>query len=188
MKFTHEYLLKILHYNPETGIFTWLKRPEFKDTLRTDRVWNAQNAGKQAGSVGPYGYLRIVITFEDKVHYVGSHRLAWFYMTKEWPPADIDHINLDIKDNRFCNLRLATRSQNNANAKPPRDNKSGKKGVFFDTSRQLWRMEIKCGNIRKAARFPTFEEACEARRRIAIELFGEFAREQAGNKLAFLVY
>lgn len=143
-----------------------------------DRIWNTRYAGAMAGSVGNQNYLRIVITADGVKHYIGSHRLAWFYVTKQWPTTDIDHINMDVQDNRIDNLRLATRSQNNANAKPPRDNKSGKKGVFFDTARGLWRAEIKGNGIKKyIGRFEKFEEACDARRRTAIALFGEFARE-----------
>jgi len=179
MILSHDKLLELLHYDPETGIFTWLTRQVYTKTARTDNGWNTRNAGKIAGSVGHMNYLRIVLTIDDRPHYVPSHRLAWFYVTKHWPTeSDIDHINMNVQDNRFINLRLATRSQNNANSKPPRDNKSGKKGVFFDTTRGLWRAEIKSNGIKTyIGRFKTFEEACDARRRKAISLFGEFARE-----------
>ena len=51
----------------------------------------------------------------DVTDYV-AHRLAWLYMTGEWPRHEIDQINLDRSDNRFCNLRPANRSQNSANS------------------------------------------------------------------------
>jgi hypothetical protein len=178
MILSHQQLTELLHYDPMTGIFTWLPRRIRAATARTDNGWNTRNAGKIAGSIGHLGYLRIVLTIDGRVHYVPSHRLAWFYVTRTWPHTDIDHINMDVIDNRFSNLRLATRSQNNANAKPPRDNKSGKKGVSFDSTRKLWKVEI-CRNGERfnLGRFADFEEACEVRRRKAIDLFGEFARE-----------
>lgn len=178
MIITHEHLLKILHYDPVTGIFTWLERPVTKEKLRTDKIWNTRYASKTAGSVGNQNYFRIVISVGKKKHYIGSHRLAWFYITKQWPLTDIDHINMNVQDNRFSNLRLASRSQNNANSKPPRDNTSGKKGVCFDSSRGQWKAEIKKDGVRfHIGRFESFEEACDARRNKAFALFGEFARE-----------
>ncbi len=175
---SHKRLLELLHYDAETGIFVWLERPVRKERLRTDKIWNTRYAGGVAGSVGPYGYYRIVLKIDGKKHYIGSHRLAWFYVTGHWPTTDVDHKNMDVADNRFANLRLASRSQNNANSNPPRDNKSGKKGVFFDSTRGQWKAEIKANGIKHhIGRFDSFEEACDARRRKAIALFGEFARE-----------
>lgn len=178
MIITHSRLLELLHYDAETGIFTWLPRPVRQERLRTDKIWNTRYANKTAGSIGGYGYFRIVLKIGTKTHYIPSHRLAWFYVTGHWPTTDVDHKNMVVTDNRFANLRLATRSQNNANSKPPRDNKSGKKGVCFDSTREKWKAEIKHNGIKyHIGRFDSFEEACDARRRKAISLFGEFARE-----------
>jgi hypothetical protein len=46
-----------------------------------------------------------------------AHRLAFLYMTGSLPPADVDHVNGVRNDNRWSNLRLATRSQNMWNVK-----------------------------------------------------------------------
>lgn len=44
--------------------------------------------------------------------------------------AVVDHINHDTRDNRKCNLRLASRSNNSYNAVTRRNNRSGIMGVF----------------------------------------------------------
>ena len=58
-----------------------------------------------------------------------AHRLARLYQTGWWPPAHIDHVNLDKADNRWSNLRAATRSLNGANRFRQANNSSGFKGV-----------------------------------------------------------
>jgi hypothetical protein len=117
---TAAYVREILDYNPETGVFTWQKLPKF----RSDRT------GKVAGCPDDRGYIRIRINN----HYYRAHRLAWLIMTGESPGAlDVDHRNRNKSDNRWQNLRLATRAQNNANAPyKPGSNKHGFKGVCFN--------------------------------------------------------
>jgi hypothetical protein len=56
---------------------------------------------------------------------------------------DTDHINRDKLDNRRDNLRSATRSQNNFNTPPPKNNKSGTKGVWYSKRWGLWYAQIK---------------------------------------------
>lgn len=99
---THEYLISVISYNKITGKFTWL----------CDRSPFVRK-GAVAGSKRPSGvwYTRIL----GKNYLL--HRLAWFYVHKNWPEALIDHINGDCSDNRFSNLREATYSQNSENQK-----------------------------------------------------------------------
>jgi hypothetical protein len=81
----------------------------------------------------------------------------------EWPKHYIDHINGERSDNRLCNLREATNSQNQQNKKRAMKNsKSGVLGVFWDKERSAFRAEIRLnGKGKFLGRFKTAEEASE---------------------------
>lgn len=101
---TAERLRELLHYDPDTGIFTWRVCP------RHPRL-----VGKQAGGIVKHGYL---VTAIDGTHYK-CHRLVWLYVHSKWPPEHIDHINGIRSDNRLLNLRIASRAINNQNRRKP---------------------------------------------------------------------
>jgi hypothetical protein len=125
-----------------SGALTWLERPVRPGKVRADKCWNTRCAGKVAGSVSETtGYLRI--RFDGREY--KAHRLAWCLVTGKWPACEIDHINRDRADNRFGNLREATREQNNVNVPVRSDNKSGRKGVSWDRRADKWRAVIQAG-------------------------------------------
>lgn len=111
---TLDRLRNALDYNAESGIF-----------VRKIRTARYVHVGDVAGWQTQEGY--IIITLDGERY--AAHRLAWFYMTCEWPTDQIDHINMAKNDNRWCNLREATRSQNKANIRALITNTSGVKGV-----------------------------------------------------------
>lgn len=87
----------------------------------------------------------------------------------------VDHINRNGMDNRRENLRIATSSQNQCNAKCRADSKTGYKGV--QKSRNRWMARIKINGKRYyLGTFNTPQAAHEAYKQKAVELFGEFAR------------
>lgn len=86
-----------LHYNPESGQFTWIN-PTAK--------W--MEPGEMAGSVGHQGYVKI--KFYGTEH--SASRLANLYMTGRWPKEEMDHIDRNTSNNRWANLREASRAQN----------------------------------------------------------------------------
>ena len=106
-----------------------------------------------------------------------SHRLAWFYMTSEWPVLDIDHIDGNPSNNAWSNLRLATRSNNLANSKISKTNTSGYKGVCWHKCHHKWMAYLGYQNKQRfLGLFKTKNAAVAARVKAAQELFGEFAR------------
>ncbi len=159
---SHADLLKAVSYDPDTGDFTW----------REGRS-NGVRAGQKAGYTRKDGYLILVLNCQQ---YLG-HRVAWFFMTGEWPPHMIDHISGDPADNRFANLREASRSQNMMNMALPPTNTSGVKGVSWFKGTKKWEAHItKDRNRRHLGYFKDFDAAVAARRAAEQELFGEFAR------------
>lgn len=92
------------------------------------------------------------------------------------PGVDVDHIDGNTLNNLRSNLRLATRSQNNANQHRRRGGYSQYKGVTFDKNRGLWRAQIKVGG--KHIDLGSFRDEIEAARAYdvaALAHFGEFA-------------
>lgn len=159
MTLTQARLKELLHYDPATGAWTWLVDP-----LRGPR-----RAGKPAGSDKGGGYKRIVIG--GARHY--AHRLAVLYMTGEWPDGDVDHKDRDPSDNRWSELRVSSHSQNLANAKRPKNNTSGHKGVTWH--RRIKRWHVRVGR-RHVGYFKEKEAAVTAYSSKATEIYGEFAR------------
>jgi hypothetical protein len=111
----------------------------------------------------------IVIKINKKKYY--AQRLAWFYMTEEWPEGEIDHKNNIRNDNRWPNLRLATRQENRHNSLKSSYGENPYKGTCFH--KKKWQASI-VFNYKKIyiGRYDTPEEAALAYNRKAIELFG----------------
>ncbi len=129
---TQERLKELLKYNPDTGIFIWIKSV---GTVRS---------GAEAGCINDNGYLLIQI---DGRRYRG-HRLCFLYMTGSFPVADVDHLNHVRDDNRWANIREATAQDNAKNRVIASHNKSGFIGVYFCADRDAWRSQI-CVNRKK---------------------------------------
>jgi hypothetical protein len=126
---TQKRLKELLHYTPETGIFTWkVSHPRVK-------------CGAAAGAKDGYGYVVIRL---DTILYK-AHRLAWLYMFGEWPEKGLDHVNQIKDDNRIKNLRLADQSVNMHNVPARSNSKSGVSGVTWRADRKKWNARIKVG-------------------------------------------
>lgn len=160
--FQWEHLSTLLAYDAETGVFTWRIRPN-------GRV----PAGSRAGSLNSGGYSQIKIGRR----LYGAHRLAWFYVHKQWPTAEIDHIDGNPSNNAIANLRLATRAQQMANIKRASTNTSGFKGVSFHKKSSRWRAYISIsGRPKHLGYFDSPERANAAYVEAAKAIRGDFAR------------
>jgi hypothetical protein len=180
---TQARLKELLHYDPDTGVFTWLPRKPSDFTSNgtrsaegSCRIWNAKFVGKVAGSQNGRGYRDIEIDY----HSYRANRLAWLYQTGEFPTELIDHINGARMDDRWCNLRAATNQQNIRNAAAYKTNTAGLKGAHKVITRRgevRWRATITIAGERiNLGRFATAEEAHAAYCSAAREMFGPFAR------------
>jgi hypothetical protein len=129
---TAETLRSLVHYDPETGDFTWLRRPEIDQWAS---MWNTKWAGKRAGNYNMSIGYRTIGIFDER--YL-AHRLAYLYMTGEWPAEVVDHINMNRGDNRWANLRAASHSENKYNRTILSNNQSGHKGVYFHKASERW--------------------------------------------------
>jgi hypothetical protein len=139
---TQENLRKILHYDRETGVFTWLARR------------SGVKYGKAVGSMKD-GYL--VIRVHRRLY--RAHRLAWLYMTGDWPSEQIDHIDGNRANNSWKNLREADYFVNAQNERKARSNsKTGFLGVIW--SKGKFQAEITVG--RKSKYLGRFSSAAEA--------------------------
>jgi hypothetical protein len=125
-------LREVLSYDRLTGEFVWLM------TLS-----NRALAGSAAGSFDKArGYLTIGV--EGRLYQ--AHRLAWLYVTGEWPIGEIDHWDTNKLNNKWVNLRDVTFSMNQQNVRRPRShNTSGYQGVVWDKRKSKWRAGLTKG-------------------------------------------
>lgn len=149
---TQKRLRELLHYDPETGIFTWKISPRPRTKV-----------GDIAGSIDR-GYIRISIGGQR----YDAQNLAWFYIYGEW--TLLDHEDRDKQNNTIKNLRKATWSQNNANRTAY--NELGVKGVYKDGKGFCAKLGGKYLGY-----FKTIEEASKVYKDAAKEAYGEFACE-----------
>ena len=160
-----ERLKEILTYNPETGMFCWRVS-----------LSNRRKAGHVAGCIcKTYGYRIIGIDG----HVYRSSRLAYLYMMDKFPDDLIDHINGIRSDDRWCNLRCATHSQNHMNIPHQRNNTLGLKGVYFHKQSGKYCARITVNRRTTAlGLYKTPAEAYTAYCNAATALHGNFANIQ----------
>jgi hypothetical protein len=150
---TQNKLKKIIHYDPETGVFTWLRSK--KKAI----------AGRQAGylaRLSSRSECRYRIICIAGTNYL-AHRLAFLYMSGSFPQHHVDHLNHDGSDNKWANLRDVSSTENNRNIRKHHDNKSGICGVWFDKNRWIVKIGINSKQI-CVGRFDNLFDAVCARK------------------------
>lgn len=146
---SQERLRELLHYDPFTGVMTWINHPN-----RTDLN------GKVCGAPRKGGYLCCSVDG----HKYTIHRLAYKWMTGEEPDI-IDHINGVPGDNRWRNLKSVSAQGNCQNAGLMRNNKSGEAGVFYHEKQDRYHANVRIGGkSHHLGSFKTIDEAIAARK------------------------
>lgn len=103
---------------------------------------------------------------DGKTAYIRMHRLI-----NNTPEGMItDHINRNKLDNRRNNLRTVDKSINGLNTGLRSTNKSGYKGVYWESWSAKWRAEIKINYKKKTlGRYTSIKDAVNARKRAEVQ-------------------
>lgn len=161
VELSREELMEFLSYAPDTGEFRWLKRPS-----------NRTKVGALAGSINGSGYREIELRGKS----YQCNRLAVLFMNGHWPVDEVDHKNRIRNDDRWKNLREATKNQNQHN-RGHQKGSSQYKGVYFHKLSGKWGACIQVnGEKSHLGLFEREDDAAQVRILTAIELHGEFAR------------
>ena len=173
---TQEELKSVLHYNPETGVFTWLINASSKAKVGSIAGCIYDNRTKVQKSLGGKPDYRRRIRIKGKSYY--SNVLAWLYMTGEWPESLVDHCNVDALDDRWINLRAATIKQNGKNKRIFINNTSGFKGVSKLSKYNKWQVHIRVDGKRfNLGNYDCIAAASFAYQIASDKYHGEFGRE-----------
>ena len=150
-KITQTRLKELLSYDPNTGLFIWLK-------LKTgNQVRVGDVAGYNASLRGKYVDIRL-----DKKLYK-AHRLVFLYMTGKFPNEGVDHIDGNGMNNKWCNLRDVDQHANMKNTKISSNNKTGVIGIHMGRGRYVAQIKHQ-GETKHLGIFSTLDEAVKARK------------------------
>ena len=109
-----------------------------------------------------YGYRQLMV-YDPTVAYAKTQQLGRVLLN---PPTDkvVDHISRDSMDFRRSNLRVITQAENCQNQKVRNTNKSGHRGIYFESATNQYRVVLTvAGVIKRLGRFNTLEAAIEAK-------------------------
>ncbi|NKX40969.1 HNH endonuclease [Rhodobacteraceae bacterium R_SAG2] len=173
---THAIIKDLLDYDPDTGFLYWRPRPrKYSSSEQAHNAVNSNIAGKRAfTAVNTGGYYQGAILRNQCT----AHRVIWNWMTGDFPDGCIDHIDRDPLNNKWENLRLCTRGQNQANRKSYSNSSSKYLGVTKKPRKKFDRWTASITRNYQTFRLGYFKseiEAAKAYDAAAIEMHGEFA-------------
>lgn len=152
---TQSQLKEILHYNPDTGVFTRLMNGNFGR-------WKIGDIAGCVSSESGYVLIRVLGVLQR------AHRLAFLYMTGSFPQDQVDHEDHIRHNNEWLNIRQCTNQENHKNESLSKNNTSGNIGVSFN--RGKWCAYIMVDRKKQhLGRFITKQEAICARKSADIE-------------------
>jgi hypothetical protein len=171
---------KLIRLDEKTGCLYW--KPRTPDMFKANGTrsafgccnnWNARYSDKPClTAIGSHGYRNGNLLGKS----VLAHRVV-FELVNGYAPDYVDHINGNKLDNRPCNLRPATNSQNIANSNSRKNSSSKYLGVCWSKNHKKWIANITKNN--KAIYIGIFEkekDAALAYNIAAIFLHKQFAR------------
>lgn len=166
---TQDVLKELIHYDPDTGIFTWKERDiKWFSEERYWKTWNSNFSNKIAGNI----HLETTGNKYERILIFGkqyqSHRLSFLYIEGHFPMEPkkfIDHIDGNGLNNKWENLRKVTAKENSRNRKRDKDNLTGQTGVSINNEGTRFYANIHGNNgIEFLGSFKTLEEAIIARK------------------------
>jgi hypothetical protein len=148
---TQDQLKEVLHYCPETGVFTRIAGP------RKGR--QAGSAAKNPNTGKTYCYLYV------HKHLYLAHRLAFLYVNGQFPKHTVDHQDGNGLNNTWGNLRTVSHAENNKNMRKYSTNTSGVTGVSWAKARRQWYASIRLNcQLKNLGYFSNKEDAIAARK------------------------
>lgn len=175
-----DYLNECFDADFEAGKLFWKVRPS--DHFETIEGWFRFNrifSGKRAEVLLRSKYLGVQLMRSRFAPYgmLASHRVLWAMRNGSIPSGMvIDHINGDCKDNRECNLRLASHGENTLNRKT----KKRKSDLPANVNYAGDKFTVSFGFTTKY--YNDRDEACEAAEFASSRWFGEFSRRSGGEQ------
>jgi hypothetical protein len=146
----HETVKRLFYYDSDSGVLLWRK-----GNGGNVKPW------QQVHAKNGHGYYTVKVHGKSYL----AHRLIWLYVHGVMPTGDIDHKNRIRNDNRLCNLRTASRTDNCQNISLPRHNKSGHIGVSWMKSHNAWTVYVKVDKKNKwLGYYKDLDEAIAARK------------------------
>jgi len=156
---TQAELKELLHYDKDTGVFTWLVAKR-----------KGSKVGDIAGCISQKMKCKQYIQIGVNGKYYLAHRLAWLYVYGSFPKNEIDHKDGQGMNNKFSNLREVTHLENGKNQRLMAHNKSGVTGVHWCNTYCVWRAAIEVNRKKiSLGSYATIQEAAAARKSAEIK-------------------
>lgn len=153
---TQEELLKQFKYNKDTGLFTRIAVRDCHGNLNTcDYEIEGTNGYYRRVSINGRRYL--------------MHKLAFLYVEGYYPVEEVDHIDGNMLNNKYCNLRCVGKRINRFNLRKYKNNTTGESCVCIKDDGYYCLVQ-KDGERYFRGYFTDIEDAVAARDKLHMDL------------------